>query len=119
MHSQAPSPSRLQTAKLLLRCGIAFVFVYAAISSFVTPSAWLGFIPGFVPTALAKLSLEAFSVIQVALAAWLASGLYLRYAALASGLIITVLTLSNLASLVVTFRDIGLALAAFALAALA
>jgi hypothetical protein len=112
-------PTHIEMAKLLLRVGIAFVFVYAALSSYITPSAWLGFIPSFVPSGLAKPSLDLFSIVQVGLAAWLVSGLYLRYAALASALTITALTLTNLSSLVVTFRDVGLALAAFALAALA
>lgn len=109
---------RPELASWLIRIALIFVFTYAAISAFVTPDAWLGFIPSFVPTNLAKFSLDSFGVIQLALAAWLLSGIYLRLAALASGLVILALTLTNLASLTVTFRDVGLALAAFALALL-
>jgi uncharacterized membrane protein len=114
------SPSRrLHYALWLLRAGLAFVFAYAAISAFVTPDAWLGFIPSYVPTAFAKPSLDFFSVVQLVLAVWLLWGRWLRYAAAAAALLIIALTLSNLASLVITFRDIGLALAATALALLA
>ena len=110
---------RLTWARWTLRLALGFVFCYAAISSFVTPEAWLGFIPSYVPANLAKPSLDFFSVVQLGLVAWLAWGRWLRYSALAAGLLLAALTLANLASLVITFRDIGLALAAFALALLA
>jgi hypothetical protein len=39
--------SNLKAASLLLRIGLAFVFIYAAIASLETPKEWLGFIPQF------------------------------------------------------------------------
>ena len=110
---------RLVWARRVLQVALAFVFTYAAISAFTTPAAWLGFIPSYVPTQYAKPSLDFFGVIQLVLAAWLLTGQWLRYSAAASALLITALTLSNLSSLVVTFRDVGLALAAVALALIA
>jgi uncharacterized protein with PQ loop repeat len=116
--SSRPYGPRPQLAAWFLRTALIFVFTYAAISAFVTPNAWLGFIPSFVPENMARLSLDSFGIIQLALAAWLLSGLYLRLAALTSGIVILALTLTNLSSPVVTFRDVGLALTAFALAIL-
>lgn len=103
-------------AQALLRIGLIFVFLYAIIDSFVHPGAWLGFIPDFAAKfADPKLLLDTFSGVQLILVIWLASGKYLRYAAFAAGLTITAITLSNVSLLPVTFRDVGLALAAFAL----
>ena len=110
---------RLNYAIWLLRLALAFVFAYAAISALVNPGFWLGFIPPFVPATLAKPSLDVFSFVQLVLAAWLLWGKWLRYAAGLSCLLLTALTLTNLSSLIITFRDVGLILAAASLALLA
>jgi uncharacterized membrane protein len=112
-------PKRLYFSRVLLRLGLAFVFAFAAISSFLMPEAWLGFIPTFVPVALAKPSLDFFSVVQLVLVVWLLWGKWLKYSAAAGSLLLLALTLANLSSFVITFRDIGLAVMAAALAIIA
>lgn len=103
----------------LLRIGLATMFLYAAISSFLQPNEWLGFLPGFVLAVFdGELVLKFFSVIEIVVATWLLSGVYTRYAALLAGVMLLGITISNLSLLAISFRDIGLAMAAFALALL-
>lgn len=104
----------------LLRIGLAIMFLYAAISSFLQPSEWIGYLPGFIAQFFdPELVLKVFSVIEIMVATWLLSGVYTRYAALAAGVMLLGITISNFSLLAISFRDIGLAFAAFALAALA
>lgn len=106
-------------AALLLRAGLAFVFLYAAIGAFIEPDDWVGFLPGFLTDRISgDTLLPPFSVGELVLAAWLLSGVYVRYAALASAAMLAGITLAGLSSFIVTFRDVGLLLAALALAAL-
>ncbi|HEU4716009.1 MAG TPA: DoxX family membrane protein [Candidatus Saccharimonadales bacterium] len=101
---------------LILRIALASVFLYAAISSFISPNDWIGYMPkfmrGFVPD---DLLLAGFSVFEIALSVWLLSGLYVRYAALLSAALLGGIVVLNPALLPITFRDIGLFIAALAL----
>lgn len=110
----------MKQAMLLLRIGLAFVFLYAALSSFLEPLNWVGYIPswvrGIVPE---ELLLTGFSVFEIVLALWLLSGKYTFVAALVSAGVLFGLTVVNLAILDVVFRDVGLVFAALALALLA
>lgn len=104
----------------LLRIGLATMFLYAAISSFLQPTEWLGYLPGFVSSMFdGELVLKLFSVVEIALAVWLLSGVYTRYAALLAAVMLIGITVSNFSLLAISFRDIGLAFAALALALLA
>lgn len=104
----------------LLRIGLATMFLYAAISSFLQPNEWIGYLPSFVSSLFdGEVVLKLFSVLEIALAAWLLSGVYTRYAALLAAAMLLGITVSNFSLLAISFRDIGLAFAALALAALA
>jgi uncharacterized membrane protein YphA (DoxX/SURF4 family) len=103
-------------ASLFLRVGLAVVFLYAAISSFVSPSDWIGYLPTFVRSIFpATVVLGVFSVIELILAAWLLSGVYVRLAALICSIMLLGIVLSNFSLLPISFRDIGLIFAALAL----
>ncbi|MEM4366469.1 MAG: hypothetical protein QXN46_02665, partial [Candidatus Woesearchaeota archaeon] len=79
--------AKANLAKVLLRLSLAFSFVYAAIASFLQPTAWLGFFPKVLTAIIpAKLLLELFSVYELLLAGWLLSGKKAAYAALFSAL---------------------------------
>ncbi len=102
---------------LLLRLGLATVFGYAAVSSFVSPDDWVGYLPQMLTDLVdAKLVLHVFSVYELGLVVWLLSGVYIRYAALLCALTLGGIVVSNFGLFVISFRDIGLALAALALA---
>jgi hypothetical protein len=107
-----------EVAKLSLRVGIAFVFLYAAVASTVSPENWVGYLPDFVKIIPERTVLLAFSAYEVALAIWIATGRYSFYSGLVAAGTLLAITATNFAQIDVTFRDIGLALAAVALALL-
>jgi len=102
---------------LLVRMGLAVVFLYAAISSFLDPREWLGFLPPFLTSLVdGEILLKVFSVYELLLAAWLLSGVYVRYAGLLCAATLAGIVVSNFSLFAISFRDIGLMLAALALA---
>lgn len=104
---------------LFLRIGLAAVFIYAALAVFLDPFSWIGFFPKWL-RALApdQLLLLGHSVSELILGLWLLSGWKTFYAALISALVLVAIVVSSPGMLDITFRDVGLALAALALAAL-
>lgn len=109
---------RNDSPALLLRVGLAVVFIYAAVSATRSPQDWVGYLPHFATAIIAAGSLlKIFSVAEFGLALWLLSGKYVRYAGLLAFLLLAGIILSNLTLLPISFRDIGLAFAALALAA--
>lgn len=109
-------PSETQLAKYLLRGGLAFVFVYAAISSLQTPAAWVGYVPGLATHFVsADFALKGLSYFQIALGLWLVSGKFVKYAAGVAGLMLIGIVVLDTSSFIITFRDVGLACMAAAL----
>lgn len=103
-------------AQLLLRVGLAIVFLYAAVSSFMSPNDWVGYLPSFVRALLpATAVLAVFSVLEIILAAWLLSGAYTRLAGAVAAAMLLGIVASNFSLLPISFRDIGLAFMALAL----
>lgn len=102
---------------LLLRIGLAGVFIYAAVSSTISPREWVGYLPSLATEYIqAETLLKIFSVYELALAGWLLSGLYVRYAALLCAATLIGISVTNFSLFAISFRDIGLAFAALALA---
>ena len=112
----ATTQKRATPTVWLLRAGLALVFLYASVNSFLSPQDWIGYFPQFirdiVPTSIL---LPVFSVYELALAAWLLSGLYTKYAALLAAATLAGIVVSNFALLPISFRDMALILAALAL----
>lgn len=107
-------------AMALLRVGLATVLAYAAISSFVSPKDWVGYLPGFMTDlADAGALLKFFSGLELGLALWLLSGWRLELAGFACAATFAGIVVTNLALLEITFRDIALVFAALALSCLA
>lgn len=101
----------------LLRLGLAFVFGYAAVSSLQHPLEWTGYLPGFLTQHLSATGLlKVFSIYELLLTAWLLSGKYLRYGAALAALTLAGIVLVTPSQLIITFRDVGLACMALALA---
>lgn len=104
---------------ILLRLALAIMFGYAAVSSFLSPDEWVGFLPPLLTDFVdAKLLLHVFSVYELGLVVWLLSGMYIRYAALLCAVTLAGIVVSNFGLFAISFRDMGLALAALALAVL-
>lgn len=110
---------REKFARLVLRLGLAFAFLYASIAGFLDPASWTGFFPdwltGLVPLA-PEMLLLAFGIGEVILASLI---LFLPRpfvpALIAVALLVT-MVVSNLPQLDILFRDISLAAGALALA---
>ena len=116
-HMKLRFPSNMPA--LLLRGGLAVIFLYAAISSFANPQDWAGYLPKLLTDRVdVDILLKGFSVYELALAAWLLSGVYVRYAALLCALTLLGIIVSNFSLFAITFRDIALVFAALALASM-
>ncbi|HEY2004090.1 MAG TPA: DoxX family membrane protein [Candidatus Saccharimonadia bacterium] len=111
--------AKVKLAKLILRLGLAAVFLYAAAGSLASPQDWVGYLPAFATNiAPAGILLKIFSAYELLLALWLVSGKYLRYAGILSALTMLGIILTGLKLLAITFRDLAIATAAIALAVL-
>jgi uncharacterized membrane protein YphA (DoxX/SURF4 family) len=101
----------------LLRIGLGVVFLYAGISSLQHPLEWVGFLPMFLTKIVTATTLiKIFAIYELGLVLWLISGKLLRYCALLCALTLAGIVLTNPTQLITTFRDIGLACMALALA---
>ncbi|HSX15001.1 MAG TPA: DoxX family membrane protein [Candidatus Saccharimonadales bacterium] len=108
-----------RTAKLLLRIGLASVFLYAAASATIHPNNWIGYLPSLLDSfGSREVWLKVFSLLQVGLGLWLLSGWRTKDAAWATMLMTAGIILANLHVFDVTFRDITIFFAAWALAVL-
>jgi hypothetical protein len=100
---------------LLLRLGLAFAFIYAAISAFINPTAWIGFFPEFLR---GEGVLMIFSVGEIVLGLWLLWGKKVFYAAILSALAMAGIVWFNFGAMDIVFRDVSILLMAIALAVL-
>ena len=101
----------------LLRGGLAFSFLYAAINSFLEPQNWVGFFPVWMLNLVGEsILLGTFSVFEIILSAWLLSGKKGLYAAVVSAALLAGIVIMNLGALTLIFRDISLIASALALA---
>jgi uncharacterized membrane protein YphA (DoxX/SURF4 family) len=109
--------TRNQAPQLLLRAGLAVIFLYAAISSFANPQDWVGYLPPILTDHIeSDTVLHIFSVYEIFLAACLLLGLYVRYVALLCAATLAGIVFSNFSLFQITFRDIALIFSALALA---
>lgn len=110
---------RIKTSSFFLRSGIATVFLYAAIASFLQPDAWVGFFPFWLRNLISEnILLILFSIYQLVLAGWLLSGKKIIFAAELSGLTLLSIIVANYGFLDVLFRDIAILFSAIGLIAL-
>jgi uncharacterized membrane protein YphA (DoxX/SURF4 family) len=108
------------SAATILRWGLAFVFFYAAVEALLHPDVWVGYMPLFLTNNFSpKLLLSGFSVFELVLAIWLFWGRKLMWSSMIAAITLAVITLLNTDIFLITFRDVGLAMAALALFELA
>lgn len=101
---------------LLLRVGLAFVFLYAAVASLAHPLEWAGYLPTFMTNIVSStVAVRGLAVYELVLGTWLLSGMYVRYGALLSAATLGGIVAVSFSQLIVTFRDVGLLFAALAL----
>jgi hypothetical protein len=113
--------AELAAAARLLAFGLAFVFVYAAMSTFLNPSAFHSYLPtfltGFEP-GITDLILRAFAICEAGLAAGLLTRRYRYGASLLSAATLAGIVVINGDAFDVLFRNVGITFAAVALARL-
>jgi len=101
----------------LLRVGLAIVFLYAAIASFMEPNSWIGFLPAFAREILpTNVLLWLFSIYEILLALWLLSAKRTYLAALFATGTMLLIIIFNMGALDVIFRDVAILFMAIALA---
>lgn len=100
-----------------LRLGLAFAFLYPAVSSFLDPNSWIGFFPFFLRDNFPhQLLLSGFSLFEIAVALTL---LFLKnpfYPSLLAAIVLAAIILLNLPEFPILFRDLTILLAALSLA---
>ena len=106
-------------ASWLIIIGLAAVFLYAGLDSFLSPDAWIGYFPAFMRGVVSdQLLLGVFSACEIFLALWLLSRRYLFYSGIIAGLTTLGIMIFNLGAFDLVFRDIAIVFAAAALAVL-
>src|SRR3989344_2236731 len=107
---------RKHLVSFFLRLGISAVFLYAAIASFLTPSNWIGFLPGWLKNIIpATFLLFAFSVYEIILSLWLLSGKKIFYAGILASITLFLIIVTNISELDILFRDIAILFSSIAL----
>ncbi len=111
--------NKKRVISILLRIGLAFAFLYAAIAAFMTPTSWVGFVPGFIELILPKeIFLSVFSSLEIILGAWILSGYKTYYASIVASLFLAGIIVPNIFSMETIFRDVSILFMAIALAVL-
>lgn len=108
--------AQTKLVSVLLRIGLAFTFLYAAIASFIEPDAWIGYLPIFLRHLIpATFLLNGFSIVEILLSLWLLSGKFLLYSSLLATLMLVGIILFNFGAFDIVFRDVAILFLATAL----
>jgi hypothetical protein len=109
----------MRAADILLRIAVAFAFLYPPVNAWGDPYAWIGYFPTFVRDLGRELAiLHVFGAVEIVLGLWIISGWRIFYPSLAAATTLALIVACNLGDFQVLFRDISIALAALALAAM-
>ncbi|PIR89416.1 MAG: hypothetical protein COU07_00760 [Candidatus Harrisonbacteria bacterium CG10_big_fil_rev_8_21_14_0_10_40_38] len=101
---------------LLLKIGIASVFFYAGIASFLDPLSWVGYFPHWLRDLFPEALLSTgFSIFEIALALWVLSTWKTKYAALVSTFTLVGIIIANMNLIDILFRDLAILFSSLAL----
>ncbi len=107
----------MNKALLLLRVGVAFSFVYAAISGYLNPTAWIGFFPSFAQSiASPPIIVGAWGIVETLVALVLLFKKDVFVVGSVAALLLFGITVFNWGAMDIVFRDISIGFAALALA---
>lgn len=103
---------------LILRIGLAFAFLYPAISAYFNPFAWIGYFPPFILELFGNgtILLHTFGAVEIIIALWLLWGKNIFYPSVAALLMLLGIVIFNFSQMDVLFRDLGIAAIALVLA---
>lgn len=108
-----------KNAILLLKLGVAFAFIYPALSAFIDPSQWIGYVPMWVDQIIPReIFLPIFSTIEIVVALGV---LFWNnpIPSIVAGMMLISVVIFNRNEFSVVFRDLSIATMAFGLALLA
>ena len=114
-----PEEKRDHLTYVLLRVGVAFAFIYPAVSAWFSPFAWIGYFPGFMLDLAGThdiLLLHAFGVFEIVLGLWILSGKKIFIPSVIATLLLFAIVAVHWRQMDVVFRDLPIALMSFALA---
>ncbi len=101
---------RTQLVLLSLRIGLAFVFLYAVVGSFLAPENWIGYFPLLLRQLVPQnLLLLGFSLYELLLGLWLLWGKKVWIPAILSTLTMLGIIATNLGAFDIIFRDVAIA----------
>jgi hypothetical protein len=92
-------------ASLVLRIGLAFVFIYVGIASFLNPGNWIGFLPSFLSGGGFLL---VHNIVALLIGGWLLSGRGVHWASWSSGIFIFGVIVFNWGAFDIVFRDVAI-----------
>lgn len=105
------------TAKLIIRLGVVFAFLYAAISGYLYPESWIGYFPGFLRENLSQdLLITGWGLFEIVIALWILSNKKIFIPSVLASLSLAGLIVFNWNLMDVIFRDVTILAATIALA---
>ncbi|QSH39691.1 hypothetical protein JXR01_01645 [Candidatus Kaiserbacteria bacterium] len=105
----------------ILRIGLAFAFIYPAVSAWFNPYAWVGYFPPIVLNLVGSndiVLLHVFGVTEIIIGLWLIFGRKIFWPSVVASAYLVGIILLNLNQMDVIFRDISILAIALALIAL-
>ena len=101
---------------LALRAGLAFAFLYPAVSAVFDPLLWIGYFPAFMRGVVPDgVLLHSFGALEALIALWILSGKHIFLPSAAALAILLAIVALNLSQFPVVFRDLSIAAIALAL----
>lgn len=104
-------------AWFLIRAGIAFAFLYAAIAGYLRPNDWIGYFPATLRHAVPEnILLYSWGIFETVIALWILSGKKVFVPSLLAVISLAGLIFTNFSQMDVIFRDVTILAVAAALA---
>ena len=104
-------------AWFLIRVGLAFAFIYAAVAGYLRPDDWIGYFPASLREAVPEnILLSGWGIFEVILALWILSGKKVFIPSLIAVFALAGLIFTNFVQMDVIFRDVTILMVAIALA---
>ena len=111
------SPDAGRFARVVLRLGVAFAFLYPPINAFSNPYDWIGYFPSFMHGLVPDLVLlHTFGVVEIIIALWILWGRNIFWPAALATVMLVAIVAFNVSNFVVVYRDLSIAAASLSLA---
>lgn len=114
-----PNPKQLAVTWFLLRFGVAFTFIFAAVSAFFNPEPWLNYFPDFMRGIFPDMFLlHSWGAGEIILGAWLISGYRIFLPSVGACLFFIGIFIFDFHTMPIIFRNVSILCTSLALAIL-